>query len=283
MARILAISSQVARGHIGLSAIVPALQSHSHEVIALPTIILSNHPGHANVASERIKPDLLGCMLDAIAANGWLADVDAILTGYLPSIEHVSFAISAVERARQKCPNAVFLCDAVIGDEPEGIYLDREAATAIRDRLVPKADVLKCNRFEIEWLTGEKWPAARLRDRAAPRLGPAHLFVTSASPSHDPQIQNIGLTSQTRYIATVERRKNIPKGTGDLMSGLLLGYHLDGHAWPETLGLTIASLDRVIQDSIGRDELSITSLMRRQSRQLPPQQVEIIEYRPPPE
>ena len=46
MARILAISSQVVRGHVGLSAIVPALQRLGHEVLPIPTIILSNHPGH---------------------------------------------------------------------------------------------------------------------------------------------------------------------------------------------------------------------------------------------
>ena len=66
MARVLAISSQVARGHVGLAAIVPALQGLGHEVIALPTVLLSNHPGHGTVAGEQVAPALLRRMLDAL-------------------------------------------------------------------------------------------------------------------------------------------------------------------------------------------------------------------------
>ena len=45
MARLLALSSQVVRGTVGLSAIVPAWQRLGHEVIAVPTVILSRSSG----------------------------------------------------------------------------------------------------------------------------------------------------------------------------------------------------------------------------------------------
>ena len=73
MARILAISSQVASGHVGLSAMVPVLQALGHDVIALPTIILSNHPGHTHVSGQRITVDVLDGMVDALGRNGWSA------------------------------------------------------------------------------------------------------------------------------------------------------------------------------------------------------------------
>ncbi len=56
MARILAISSHVAHGHVGLGAIVPALNRLGHEVIALPTVLLSNHPRHKQCAGEPVAP-----------------------------------------------------------------------------------------------------------------------------------------------------------------------------------------------------------------------------------
>ena len=74
MATILAISSQVARGSIGLSAIVPALQTLGHSVLALPTILLSNHPGYAHVSGQRTDAAVLKRMIDALDANGWLAN-----------------------------------------------------------------------------------------------------------------------------------------------------------------------------------------------------------------
>ena len=85
MARVLAVSSQVVRGHVGLSAAVPALQRLGHEVWPVPTIVLSNHPGHPHAAGTEIEPGVLDAMLDALDRNGWLGEVDAVLTGYLPA------------------------------------------------------------------------------------------------------------------------------------------------------------------------------------------------------
>ena len=49
MARVLVISSHVAFGSVGLAAMVPALHRLGIEVIVLPTVVLSNHPGHTRV------------------------------------------------------------------------------------------------------------------------------------------------------------------------------------------------------------------------------------------
>ena len=59
MARVLVISSQVARGHVGLAAIVPALQGLGHEVIALPTV----HE-HLHAALDRLRA--AGCGIQTI-------------------------------------------------------------------------------------------------------------------------------------------------------------------------------------------------------------------------
>jgi pyridoxine kinase len=155
MARILAISSQVVHGSVGLSVIVPALQSLGHEVIALPTVLLSNHSGHLHVAGTRIAPETLAAMIDALAANGWLAGVEVVLSGYLPTPEHVAFVAATVGRLRATKPALPYLCDPVIGDWPKGIYIDEHAAKAIRDQLQPLATMLTPNAFELGWLTGQ--------------------------------------------------------------------------------------------------------------------------------
>ena len=53
MASVLALSSHVALGSVGLAAIVPALQSLGHEVWAVPTVVLSNRPGFGPLRGER--------------------------------------------------------------------------------------------------------------------------------------------------------------------------------------------------------------------------------------
>src|SRR5688572_14290127 len=81
MARILALSSHVAFGSVGLTAIVPALQALGHEVVALPTVVLSNHPGYRSHAGEETAPAMLDRMFDSLEANGWLSGIDAVLSG----------------------------------------------------------------------------------------------------------------------------------------------------------------------------------------------------------
>ncbi len=46
MALVLCVSSQTVFGPVGNSVAVPVLQAAGHEVMQLPTVLLSNHPGH---------------------------------------------------------------------------------------------------------------------------------------------------------------------------------------------------------------------------------------------
>ena len=128
MARILAISSQVVRGAVGLSISVPAMQRLGHEVIALPTILLSSHPGYPRVAKISISPQSVSENLRALDENGWLTGVDGVLTGYLPSVAHVGVALDGINRIREHNPAALVVCDPILGDDPKGLYIDAAAA-----------------------------------------------------------------------------------------------------------------------------------------------------------
>jgi pyridoxine kinase len=264
MARILAISSQVARGAIGLSAAVPAMQALGHEVIALPTVLLSNHPGHARFAGERVAPDLIRRMLDALAANGWLGAIDAVLTGYLPSLEHVVVAREAIERVRSAGARAIHLCDPILGDEPKGLYIAHEAAEAIRDSLVPLADVLKMNRFECGWLAGESVAGAEDVARVARRQSWRAAIVTSLPAGEAGVLSNvIAEEGRAPTEICVAVREHVPKGTGDLMSGLLLGHLLrDRATLAEAFERAVAGVDIVILRSAGSDELQLAACLR---------------------
>jgi pyridoxine kinase len=105
LARILLISSLVAHGHVGISAMLPALQHFGHDVISLPTIMLSNHPGHAHSSGFDVAPSQLSETLEALASNGWLTDIDGVISGYLPSVQHVEFTRQCFGQVRSESPN----------------------------------------------------------------------------------------------------------------------------------------------------------------------------------
>ncbi len=185
MARILALSSHVVRGSVGLAATVPALQSLGHEVWALPTVTLAARPGLGAAASKaagRRAPtakELTG-MLKALEQDGCWPMLDAVFTGYFASADAVAAVADVVMRIKAAKPGVRLLVDPIIGDGGR-LYVPEETAAAIRDQLLPLADIATPNLFELEWLTGAR--GVMQTDEivaAAQRLGPASVVVTSA-------------------------------------------------------------------------------------------------------
>ena len=81
---IIAISSHVARGSVGLRAMSFALERLGFAVWAVPTILLPYHPGHG--PGERIVPDDAAfARLVAALSDRRLDGVAAIVSGYVAS------------------------------------------------------------------------------------------------------------------------------------------------------------------------------------------------------
>ena len=257
MATVLSISSQVARGHVGLSATRFALERLGHEVWDLPTILLSNHPGYARFAGEAVDAMAMARMLGALQDNGWLSQVDGVLTGYMPSAAHVVVAAELIGWVRSHAPEALVLCDPALGDDPKGIYIDIVAAEAIRSELLPLSDIASPNRFELEWLTGHAIANESEALVAAAVLGQPHLLATSIPGPAPDRLLNLHVGLDTASKTDVERRQKAPHGTGDLMAALFFGHVLDGRDSAQSLALATAGIEAVLAASVGADELRL--------------------------
>jgi pyridoxine kinase len=265
MSTILAISSQVARGHVGLSAAVPALQALGHAVIALPTVMLSNHPGHGQVTGQRIEPALLRQMLATLDGHGWLKGVDAVLSGYLPTPEHVAIVAEAVALVRGHNAGATYACDPILGDDPKGLYIAEEAARALAETLVPISNVTFPNRFELEWLSGAPVTDAASAQSAADRLGSSWTIATSI-PHEGGALATMAIGPGETWLSAVARQDNVPNGTGDLFAALFTGYRLGGRAVQAALGTAVEAVERAICASRGHDELQLVAILHSVNR-----------------
>ncbi len=253
MAHILALSSWVAHGHVGLSAVAPVLQILGHTVTQLPTTQLSSHPGFAPVAGGAVDPETLRALIGALERNGWIDAVDTILTGYLPSAAHVDMAVGLIDRFRGEKPRVVV--DPVLGDSPKGLYINREAAEALRDRLVPKADILTPNAFELSWLTGDRTETLAAAEAAARDLSAlahgARILVTSA-PFDGAETGVLAVTpSGAEAFRTPRASQNrpVPHGVGDVFSALIAAGLPTGQA--------LGYLQALIGESLGAPHLRI--------------------------
>ena len=257
-AEIVAISSHVVRGSVGNRAIVFALETMGFRVWSLPTVILPWHPGHG--PSSRIPtPDgQFAAAVDDMGGSRWSGAVKAVLTGYFGSADQVAPVARLVRQIKESNPGLLYVCDPVIGDSG-GLYVKTEIAEAIRDQLIPIADIATPNRYELGWLSGAALESNNEIIDAALALGPHRVLVTSAVPMMAGGIDNLLLTDWLALLAEHRMVGNPPNGLGDLTSALFLARLMRGETDERALQMTIASVFEILARSVkrGADELML--------------------------
>lgn len=269
MATILSISSQVVRGAVGNSVTQFVLQRLGHEVWALPTVLFSNHPGQETFGGARLREQMLRPVLEALDLGDHLERVDMVMTGYLPTREHVRFAREALDFVRLANPRAVYLYDPVLGDDarpgkPQGLFIDVAAAESQRTELMPLADIITPNRFELEWLSMRPILDDQTALRAVELLGQETVLATSI-PGGDTTLLNVLACAEGAFVAAVDDLGVVPHGTGDLLAALYAGALLNGDAPARALGFATAGVDAALRASLGRSDLNLIASQQQWS------------------
>jgi pyridoxine kinase len=241
-----------------LAATVPGLQHWGHEVWALPTVLLASRPGLGRLVKFELPPPDLADMLAALEADGCWPMLDAVFTGYFPSPSSVAAAADAITRIKGANRAALICVDPILGDG-DRLYVAPETAAAVRDKLIPLADLATPNLFELRWLTGHASVDLDEVTEAARKLGPATVVVTSATQTaHSVATLLVGAHERIERLHTA--RNDIPNGAGDLFVGLFLGAVLNGKSNEAALDASLFALDRVLAASEGRDVLDLSKL-----------------------
>lgn len=264
---ILSISSQVAYGHVGNAAVVPGLQALGCEVLAVPTVMLAHHPGHGPPKGRVVPTEEVAALVSGLDDVGALGRASGVLTGYLGLPETAAVAADALARLRRRNPKALYLCDPVIGDG-ERVYVREGVEAAIRDRLLPLADAITPNHFELERLSGRA-VRGELEAVAAARAliarGPRVVFVTSFRRGEAPAdtVETLAVTAVEAWIVATPRLDKVPQGSGDLLAALLLGHLILGVAVPNALARAVSAVHVVLAASAGLPEMRLVAERNR--------------------
>ncbi|KFB08589.1 pyridoxal kinase PdxY [Nitratireductor basaltis] len=255
---VLAISSHVARGSVGNRSVVFVLEYLGHPVWSVPTIMLPWHPGHGRSTPIRPDDEAFARFLMELGSAPWLGEIDAVITGYFGSPAQAVAVAELVGQVKSANPAALFLCDPVIGDDG-GLYVLSETAAAIRDILLPIADLATPNRFELSWFAGQPLNDMAAIIDAARRLGPRRVLVTSAEGKSPGNIANLYLSAEESLLAEHRRIDHPVKGTGDLTASLFLSRLLNGLPPREALRETTAAVYEMFANAAARgaDELML--------------------------
>jgi pyridoxine kinase len=263
MAEILSIQSTVVYGRVGHGAASFALERLGHDVWPLPTVLLSNHTGYPVVTGRRLPAADLAELARGLRANGTLDRIAAVQSGYLGTEEVAGFVAGLVRDLRAARPGALYLCDPVLGDHGPGRYLPEAVGVALREKLLPLADIATPNEWELGWLTGRVLPdlgAVVAAARALAAAGPGRVVVTSVRAGLP--ADEIGILAVADGQATLVRTPFVPihcYGTGDLAAALVLEGFLAGRTPAAIAARTASVMHAVIAHTAatGRTELDV--------------------------
>lgn len=255
---VIVISSHVVRGSVGNRAAVFALETLGFPVWALPTVILPWHPGHGPSTRLTFSEDDFDKVIEDLIQARWAGEIKAVLTGYFGNAGQPKAVARLVRALRERNPELLYVCDPVIGDLG-GLYVPQETAEAIRDELLPLANVATPNRYELAWLAGSALDSNAMIMEAALALGPSRMLVTSAVPMMAGGTGNLYLSGKHALLAEHRLIDNPPNGLGDLTSALFLARLMAGIDEERALQLATASVFEILARTAkrGSDELTL--------------------------
>lgn len=150
------IHSKVAYGYVGSNMTSLVLQLAGQDVVSIPTIILSNRYGLPTVGGGIIPSGTFKDILEGILKLNILDEVSSVVTGYIGSAELIEATAEFIRKIRNTHPEIIYLCDPVMGDVSSGLYVNDDVPSAIVEHLLPLADFLTPNQFEMQTIIGKR-------------------------------------------------------------------------------------------------------------------------------
>ncbi|KAH8950620.1 hypothetical protein BDL97_10G095100 [Sphagnum fallax] len=239
--RVLSIQSHTVHGYVGNKAAVFPLQLLGFDVDPINSVQFSNHTGYATVKGQVLDGEQLWTLIEGLEAND-LHHYTHLVTGYIGSVSFLEMVLRVVEKLRYANPDLIYVCDPVMGDDGE-FYVTPDLVPVYCDKVVAAASMLTPNKFEAEHLTHRCIETEADALEACCDLhdtGPSKVVITSLDI--DDKIMIIGSHVQS-------------KGTGDLMTALLLGW---SYKYPDNLEkaaeLAVSSVQAVLIQTLKIDE-----------------------------
>lgn len=256
----------MAYGHAGNSSAVFPLQRLGVDVWPVHTVNFSNHTGYGAWRGPLIPAADVWEVVQGINDRGVLDQVDALLCGYLGTPEVGQVILDSAALVKEHNPRAILCADPVMGDVGRGFYARPGIPEYWRDHVVPVADIMTPNLFELEFLTGRETTSLADVLAAAGELrgrGPKTVVITSVTGEDlgDDRIRMIGVTDDGAWIVETPVLDRHFTGSGDLTTATFLAHWLKTGDMAASLAATASVVYSLLEHttSEGHQELRLVS------------------------
>jgi pyridoxine kinase len=282
--KILSIQSHVAYGHAGNSAAVFPLQRLGHEVYPVLTVTFSNHTGYGAWRGPLISPDDVRAVIDGIEDRGAFPQIDVVLSGYQGSEGIADVILDAVARIKAANPGAIYSCDPVMGNATSGCFVAPAIPVLLRDRVVPAADLITPNQFELGYLTGtEPGSLASTLESVdlARASGPRTVLVTSVErpDREEGTIEMLAVDDHGAWIVQTPRLPMKANGSGDVTAALFTAHYRRTGDAADALARTSSSVFDLLANTHDSGERELQLVESQEAYAHPRMQFEVRQVR----
>ena len=275
--KILSIQSAVAYGHVGNSAAVFPLQRIGVEVLPVYTVNFSNHTGYGAWRGPMIDPADVREVLTGVEERGVFGQIDAVLSGYQGGEGIADVIIDAVARVKAANPAAMYACDPVMGNARSGCFVAPAIPDLLRDRVVPVADIITPNQFELGYLTGttpDTLESTLASADAARGMGPGTVLVTSVErpDREEGTIEMLAVNDAGAWLVTTPHLPMKANGSGDVTAALFSAHYVSTRDAKSALERTVSSVFELLRTTLESGERELRLVESQDAYANPPLQ-----------
>lgn len=229
MRGIISIQSHVVYGCAGNSAAVFPLQRLGFNVWPIQTVQFSNHTQYKEGWTGSVLANgEITKLFDGLENINVIFKISAVISGYLGTSNQALEIFENIKRVKRANNNYLYICDPVMGDPEKGCVVSDDVNNMLCDYLVPAAQIITPNQFELSRITGIDIYDLKSAIEAclkARKMGPEivlvkHLHYASASSYTMLMANQNGVYLVKRPLLDFSI---YPVGVGDLITSIFVG------------------------------------------------------------
>ena len=171
MKNVLSIHSTVTVGFVGNNVVGPVLTAMRLSPLLVPTVMLAAHPGYGRRVGDAVPDHIVADILSHLDEMTNMGRITAVMSGYLGTAGQTR-AIAGFVDSWRRAGTGYYILDPVLGDRGR-LYLPEDVARAMVATLLPRADIITPNSFELGYLA-----AMPVSDRPTAAAAARHLMNT---------------------------------------------------------------------------------------------------------
>lgn len=277
MKNVLSIHSTVTVGFVGNNVVGPVLTAMRLSPLLVPTVMLAAHPGYGRRVGDAVPDHIVADILSGLDEMTNMGRITAVMSGYLGTAGQTR-AIAGFVDSWRRAGTGYYILDPVLGDRGR-LYLPEDVARAMVATLLPRADIITPNSFELGYLA-----AMPVSDRPTAAAAARHLMNThplqaviatgisagiSAGPDDGPDDgpDGVGDLLVTRagdeiWCHAGPDGRNVAGG-GDLLTAILAGQLADGAAVDTAFRIASRTAQDIIAASDSPRDLALLENLDR--------------------